>query len=172
MDIGHIRALQAGAQGLHDLRLGDAEQRRLLPVDVDDEAWRRRLVAVIHVDDVGRRVEQLADILRKLALLGVARPVNLGHDRCAHRRSRRHFDDLHGGAVVASDGGERRPDGERDVMALAAAVALVDQIDLDVAEARVLPQIVLAHEAIEVDRRGGAGVGLVIADLGNSLDDM
>ena len=41
----------------------------------------------------------------------------------------------------------------------------VHQVDLDVAQARVLPQVVLAHQSIEIDRRGRAGVDLVVADF-------
>ena len=49
-------------------------------------------------------------------------------------------------------------------------MVLVDEIDLDVAVLRLLPQVVLAHEPVEVDRARGAGVGLVVGHLGNGRD--
>ena len=55
-------------------------------------------------------------------------------------------------------------------MALAVALGLVEQVDLDVADVRTLAQVVLAHEAVEVDRRGGADVDLVVDDLGDGLE--
>jgi len=47
---------------------------------------------------------------------------------------------------------------------------LVDQIDLDVAKMRSLTQIILPHEAIEPDWRGGAGIHLVIGNLSHLIE--
>src|SRR3546814_2993430 len=90
---------------------------------------------------------------------------DLGHDRRQHRRAGRHFDHRHRGPVAAADGGQRRTQRDRDVVALAAALATVDQIDLQVAEIGAGAQVVLPHQAVEVDRRGGAGVALVVQYL-------
>ena len=43
---------------------------------------------------------------------------------------------------------------------------LVDEIDLNVADLATGAQVILAHQPVEVDRGGGAGVGLVIGHLG------
>ena len=43
---------------------------------------------------------------------------------------------------------------------------LVDQVDLEVADLAAAAQVVLAHQAVEVDRRGRAGIGLVVGHLG------
>ncbi len=51
-------------------------------------------------------------------------------------------------------------------MALALALGLVDEVDLDVADVGAAAQVVLAHQAVEVDRRGRAGVDLVVGHLG------
>ena len=51
-------------------------------------------------------------------------------------------------------------------MALLVAVVLVDKIDLNVADLTARAQVILAHQSIEVDRGGGACVGLVIGHLG------
>ena len=45
---------------------------------------------------------------------------------------------------------------------------LVDQVDLQVADLAAAAQVVLAHEPVEVDRRGGAGIGLVVGDFGHA----
>ena len=55
----------------------------------------------------------------------------------------------------------------RHLVALAIAVVLVDQVDLDVAHLGTAAQIVLPHQSVEVDRCGSAGVGLVVGDLGH-----
>ena len=39
-------------------------------------------------------------------------------------------------------------------------------------ESRAGAQVVLAHQAVEIDRRRGARVGLVVADLGHAGDDL
>jgi hypothetical protein len=57
-------------------------------------------------------------------------------------------------------------------MALAVAMALFDQIDLDVAELGALPQVILAHQTVEIDRCGSSGISLVVAHLGHALDYM
>ena len=59
---------------------------------------------------------------------------------------------------------------ERDRMALAAAFALGRQVDLDVALVGLIAQIVVAHQPVEVEGRGGAGIGLERGDLGNRGD--
>ena len=55
-------------------------------------------------------------------------------------------------------------------MALAVALVLVHEVHLQIAVFRLLPQVVLAHEAVEVDRGRGAGVGLVVGHFGDGRD--
>ncbi|MNN90524.1 hypothetical protein D3C81_2084840 [compost metagenome] len=52
-------------------------------------------------------------------------------------------------------------------MALALSVVAVDQVDLQVAQVGALAQVVLPHQTVEIDRCGGAGVALVVANLGD-----
>ena len=126
--------------------------------------------AVVYVHDVGLGVERLAHDPRQLLLDVAERPVDLRHQRCLHRGSRRHLDDLHGRAVAAPDLGQCRPDRQRDLVALSVAVVLVDQVHLDVAELRPAAQVVLADQAVEIDRRGRARVDLVVGDFGQFGD--
>jgi len=46
---------------------------------------------------------------------------------------------------------------------------LVHQVHLQVAQLRRAPQVVLAHEAVEIDRRRRAGIGLIVAHFRNPL---
>jgi hypothetical protein len=56
-----------------------------------------------------------------------------------------------------------------DVVGLPVAQRLVHQIHLDVALVRLAAQVVLAHQAVEVDRRRGAGVELVVLHFRHGL---
>ena len=60
---------------------------------------------------------------------------------------------------------QRRPHTRGDCMALFAAVVLVDQVHLDVADLAAATQVVLPNQAVEVDGCGRAGIGLVVGDL-------
>ena len=161
----HVVAGERRAYGVDDVALGDALQRRLLVIDAQHEPRRGLLDARVHVDDVGRRGERPANRLRELLLSGVVGPVDLGDDRREHRRAGRDLDHLRRGAVPLRDPLDLRAHGERDLVRLAAARVLVDEVHLQVAELRQRAQVVLPNEAVEVDRRRGARVGLVIGHL-------
>ena len=113
----------------------------------------------------GWRVERLAHDAREFLSHLVERAVDLRHQRRLHRRAGRHLDDLHGRAVSQPDLRQRRSRRNRDLVALAVAVVLVDQVHLDVAELRAGAQVVLPHEPVEVDRRRRARVDLVVRHL-------
>ena len=72
--------------------------------------------------------------------------------------------------MTAPDCGERRAHLERDLVALLVAVVLVDQVHLDVAHVVAAAQVVLPHQPVEIDRRRGARVHLVVGDLGSPRD--
>ena len=50
-------------------------------------------------------------------------------------------------------------------MRLTFPLVLIEQIDLNVALVRAAPQVVLTHQTVEVDRRRGAGVDLVVGNF-------
>jgi hypothetical protein len=54
--------------------------------------------------------------------------------------------------VLLGDGRHRVAHRHGDLVALAAALVLADQVDLDVAHLGLGAQVVLAHQAVEVDR--------------------
>ena len=100
---------------------------------------------------------------RNLAL--IIRPVDFGDDRRHHWRSRRHLDNLGVAAGLLADRFDRIAHRYGDLVALARALVLIDEVDLNVSRLRRSAQIVLANEAVEIDRTGGAGIGLVIHDF-------
>ena len=50
-------------------------------------------------------------------------------------------------------------------MTLAITLVLVGQVDLDVTHVSAFTQIILSHQTVEADRRGGAGIDFVIGDF-------
>ena len=93
--------------------------------------------------------------------------VHLGDQRRKHRRPRRHLDDLDLRAELRRNSLQCGPGRRRNVVALPVAVVLVDQIDLQIAIFRILSQVVLANQPVEIDRRRRPGVCLVVGDLGD-----
>ncbi len=165
--VGHIVAAERCLQGLCNAGLGNAEQCRLVAIDSNDIAATGGLDTVVDVDDVGRVGEQASQPRRQLLLPGVVGSINFGHQRRLYRRAGWYLDDLHGTAMAFADFVECRSRRAGDLVALALARGLVDEVDLDVADVRSLAQVVLADQAIEIDRRRGSRIDLVIGDLGD-----
>ena len=90
---------------------------------------------------------------------------DFGHEGLEHRGAGRHFGDGDGGLILGGDGGEARTDPDSDGMALGGALLLRNEVDLQVGEVRPAAQEVVADQAVEIERRGHAGVNLVIRDL-------
>ena len=89
-------------------------------------------------------------------------------------RSRRPWDGRAGrdlgngdvGAVFFGDGRHARADAFRDVVALGGALVLREEVDLDVGHRGTAAQEVVADEAVEIEGRGRARVGLQVGDFG------
>ena len=97
-------------------------------------------------------------------------------NRCNHRghggRPRRQFHDLQLHSVPLRDSRQIVADPQRQGVACISALCLVDEVDPDIRAVRRLAQEVLAHHAVEIDRRVGSHVSLEIRDLGNRLQIM
>ena len=155
-------AADGDAQRLRNRLGADAVQRGLFLVD--DEA-RLRLVGLdipVHVHDAGRAFENVAHLAGERVAVGLGRAVDFGDERLQHRRTGRHFGDGDARIEPGGDLGDARADALRDVVALRAAFAFGKEIHLDVGDVRALAQEVMAHEAVEIIRRGDAGVDLVV----------
>ena len=97
-------------------------------------------------------MEQCFEASSQQLLLLVVGPVDLGDDRRHHRRARRHFGDLDRRSELASDGSQFIAYAAGNFVAGTFAAVLVDEIDLDIAGIAVAAQVVLPHQAVEVDR--------------------
>jgi hypothetical protein len=124
----------------------------------------RRLESMAAMSGVARK--GLFQARGHLLAAGLVGAVDLGHQRALHRRAGRHLHHLQLAAVARRDGVELRAQALRDGVALLVAVRLVDQVDLQVTLLGVGAQVVLAHQAVEGDRAGGAGIALQVAHLG------
>ena len=127
--------------------------------------------AVIHIDDIGHRSEGLADLARHGAAgLGI-RTVDFGQQRRHHRRAGGRFHHFDNTAFGQWQGRNPVAHFKGDGMAFARPVGLGGKIDLQVAHLRFGPQIVMAHKAVEIERRGGARMGLDRRDFGDIRQD-
>jgi len=163
-------ALRRELEGIGDGRLADAVQGGLPGVDHVADLGLRSLDVPVDVHDAGGAFHDLSHLAGEFDALGLVGAVDLGHDRLQNRRPGRNLRDGHGHAVFARDGGDGRPDPFRDVMALPGAELLADEVHLDVGDVRAAPQVVMAHETVEIERRRRARVHLVIAHFGFRAD--
>ena len=153
-----------------DIRRSDAERGRARLVDPDAFLRRAVLDRVVDAHDFLVPTEFRADALRHRVTSGLVGTIDFGDERREDRGAGRHFHHLDPGAEACGDTLELRAQGARDLMALAVALVLVHEVHLQIAVFRLLPQVVLAHEAVEVDGCRGAGVGLVVGHFGNRRD--
>jgi hypothetical protein len=135
------------------------ELGRLL-VDREAQAFGRPAEAHVSVDDEVDRLERFAHFGREVAPAFSVRPVDLGDERREHRRPGGNLDHL-----------ERRPRRQRKVVEPAAnvegdrvarpvALRLVEEVDREVALFGVGADVIVAHQAVEVERRRRPGIGL------------
>jgi hypothetical protein len=82
-------------------------------------------------------------LLGGLNLAGIVQTVDLRHQGRHDRRTGRHFDHLDVGVVALADFLQGTAHAQRDVVALAMAVFLVHQVDLDVADVGAGTQVIL-----------------------------
>ena len=124
------------------------------------QAARLHPETVIGIDDVGHRFEGLADLACDLAAgLGVG-AVDFGQERGDDRRAGGRFDGLERGAGGHIERQDTLANVERDVVGGALAVVLGLKVDLHVAHLRLIAQVVMPHQPVEVEGCGGAGMGL------------
>ena len=149
---------------------GDAVERGLGLVHVEDGLGLAVLDIPVDVHDAGGGAVDLADRGGELepSLFGGA--VDFGDDGLEDGRAGRDLGDGDGSAVFFGDGRHARADAFRDVVALGGALVLREEVDLDVGHSGAAAQEVVADEAVEIIRRSGAGVDLVVAHLGFGAD--
>ena len=111
--------------------------------------------------------EHIAYFTSHADLAVVVDAIDLGDQRRLHRRSRRHLDDLDAGLVTGANFLQRPAQRQRDLVAVALTQRLVAQVDLDIGQVGGVAQVILPHQAVEIDRRRAAHVSLVVGHLGH-----
>ena len=164
-------AEQAGDRVVDRLFLDAVEFQRLL-VDREAQALGRLGEAVVDVDDKIDRLERFADFGRHRAPALRVGAIDFGEHGGKHRRAGRHLDHLERRPGRQRQIGEPMADVEGDGVAGALALRLVDQIDGEIALLRLVAQVVMAHQAVEVERRRRAGVGLDRGQLRQGLEPL
>ena len=88
------------------------------------------------------------------------RAVDFREQRRQDGRTRRDLDDLDRRMRGNFEPRQSLANVERDCVARAGAFALRLQVDGKVAHLRLVAQIIMAHQPVEVERRGSSGIGL------------
>ena len=147
-------------------------QRRFLFVHHETVFGLIILHVPVHIHDPLGLFKNVPDLAGHLDLAGIIRPINLGHQGLQNRRPRRNFGHLDSGLVPGGDGFDQGANPLGDVVALRLPFPLGGQVDLNVGHIGTPPQKIVAHQAVEVVRRGRADVHLVIGHLRNRADDV
>ncbi|MDA1222533.1 MAG: hypothetical protein O3B85_10970, partial [Planctomycetota bacterium] len=146
----------------------------LRPVELEAEPRPRVLDGRVDVDDARLRGEPRLEALRCGADFVVA-DAGLATHLDGHRRddrgAGRQLDDLEARSVLSGDRLEPRADSQRHLVAARLPLALVHEIDPQVALVGELAELVVADHPVEVDRGGLAGVGGDVGHLLRAADD-
>ena len=94
------------------------------------------------------------------------RAVDLGDQGLQHRRTGRHLRDFDARAQTVGDWAAGAAALAWRSRGSAFALALAEQVDLNVGDVRTPAQIVVPHQAVEVERRCRANVGLEVDHFG------
>ena len=158
--IADLGSADQRAERIVDRLLLDAVKFQRLLVDGDAQPFGRNAVAVVRVDDEVDAIERLTHARRGRAPRRRVGAVDLGEQCRKHRRTGRNLNHFQ-----RSVGGERQvlqplADVERDGVAGALAVVLRRQVDVEVAHLRLAAHVVVAHQAVEIERRRRPRIGL------------
>jgi hypothetical protein len=151
VQITHVLAAQGSGDGIGDLPLRHPQQGGLLPVHPDDQARGREFHAGVHIHDIGGVLKHLANLLGHLDLARVIQAVDLGHQGREHRWAGGDLDDLDVGIETPADLLQGCAHGAGDLVTLAVPDMGIAEVHLDVPHIGPLTQIVLAHQAVEID---------------------
>ena len=166
-----IVAAQRDANRLGDVGDGNSGERGLFLVRHEDQFRHRGLANVVHFDDARFGSQTVPDETRggqQVVVAVVCSASDFGHERRQHRRTGRQFDDLELRAPAFGEAGQFVAEPQRDRVALLSTMLLADQIDAQFRKLRSLPQVVVSHETIEVDRPRLSDVAGEVGDFGHA----
>ena len=165
MGVADNLAAQRRAHGVVDLMVADLQRFQAVAIGNQAQAWAGVAVAVVDVDDVGHGMEDRLHSLGHAATGRCVRPVDLGQQGRHDRRTWWRFDDFDHRAGREGDLGQALAQVQGDGVAVAVAIILGRKRHRQVAHFGLVAQIIVTHEAIEIERRGGPGVGVDCGDF-------
>ncbi len=166
MRISHRHAPEQRLDGVVDVTLLDPE--KFEPVLVDGQSQPRSLLAdrIVDIDDERYFGEDLLHFGSDGPARCRVRPVDFSEKSGEHGRPRRHLDDLDAGAGRRVDRLQALAQIQCDVVARSLAVGARGKVDLQFAKFGPLPQVIVANETVEIERRRRAGIGLHRSNFG------
>src|SRR5450631_3412672 len=131
MNESGILSTKRSRECFHGLRLRHTEEGCLGAIESNDVPEDGCGEGVVGIDDVRSCIEHSPQRVTHLLLRGVGRTIDLRHERRLYRGTGRHFDDLHGGGAESlSLGRECGANRASYIVALTAAIVLIDEVDL------------------------------------------
>jgi len=158
-------AAEGDGEGAGHVLHGDAREGGLLPVNAEGNLGAVVLPVPVHVNHAGGLLHDRLDPGGKAGAAGIVRAVDFGHQGGEHRRAGGDLRHLDPGAVAVGDRLHQRPDPLGDVVGLVLALLLSQQVHLDICEVAPLAQVIVAHQAVEVERGAATDVALEIGHL-------
>ena len=140
---------------------------RLFPVDLETPDLVGLLHQVVHIDHPRRAGENGGQLVGGLSTDGGIRPVNFGHQGLQNGWPRRHLNHRNARAQCLRQRRQNLTRRAGDLVAGTFPRPFVQKLDLHIPVPGVLTQVIVAHQAIEIERRGRAGIGLDRHDLGD-----
>ena len=161
----HRGAADGQLQGLGDGVVADAVEGGLFLVEQEPGFGLVGLDIPVGVHDAFGMVEDVNNLAGEREAAFLVRAVDFSHEGLEDGRTGRDFGDGDAGAVFGGDGGDARADTFGNVVALGFALAPGHEVDLQIRDMGAAAHEVMAHQAVEVERGGDAGVNLVIGHL-------
>ena len=171
MGVADHPTAQGRADGVVDLVVADLQCFQALAVRNQAQARAGAAVAVVDVDDIGHGVEDRLHALGHAAAGRRVRSVDLGQQGGHDGRPRGRLDHLDHGALRQGEAGQPPAQIQGDGVAVAATRVLRRQPHRQIAHLGLVPQIVVTHEAVEIEGRSGSGIGVDRGDLGQRAGD-
>ena len=104
--------------------------------------------------------------------MGLIGAVDFGYESLQYGWAGRHFGNGDRCAVFGGDLGQCGTHAFGDVVALGGAFVLAHEVDLNVGHVGAATHEVVAHETVKIERRGSAGVDLIVAHLRLGADGL
>jgi len=146
----------------------NAGERGLFPVDCKSHLLLIVLAVHVHIHHANGFCHDCFDLRGNAEAAGVIRTVDFGHQSSQHRRTGRYFSHFYPGAVLVGNALYQRTNPLGNGMRLVLPLFLPQEINLDISQIAPFAQVVVPHQAVEVERGTGADIHLEIGHFGHS----